>query len=460
MTPAMPPAHDPANTDIALPPAPGAGSLVVGFSGGLDSTVLLHRLARAVAPVAVAAGAAPARGLRALHVHHGLHADADAWAAHCQATCAALGVALDVVRVRVDTDSGLGLEGAARAARHTAFAAALGAGDILTLAHHRDDQAETFLLRALRASGVDGLAAMRPLRAYPPGWLWRPLLALPRSTLLAYAQARDLQWIEDPGNVRDDLDRNFLRHQVLPLLRQRWPQADAAFARAAALQAETAALLAHDDVRLLADACDGDPHRLEVAFLGRLPAARSARLLRLWIATLGLPPLPAQGLRRIASDLLVDAPGDDARFAWRHACIRRWRGWLHADVLRPSLPVEFRVAWTPSVPLTLPTGDTLSLTSARPLPPGTGFIVHARQGGERITLAGRHHSHALKHVLQDAGIAPWTREGLPLLSSPDGTLLAAGDQVLSGTFAAWLLRHEARLSWQRTTRADAAPPTR
>ena len=137
---------------------PAPHPLLVGFSGGLDSTVLLHLLA--------SDAAARRQGLRAIHVHHGLHPEADRWAAHCQRMCDALAVPMTLARVQVDNHSGLGLEAAARAARHTAFADAMAADDMLVLAHHQDDQAETFLLRALRGSGVDGLAAMRDWRAF------------------------------------------------------------------------------------------------------------------------------------------------------------------------------------------------------------------------------------------------------------------------------------------------------
>ena len=139
---------------MRLPNPPLPSPILLGFSGGLDSSVLLQLLATDPG--------IRSRGLRALHVHHGLHADADAWAAHCRRVCAALDVPLEVVRVQVNLSARLGVEGAARAARHAAFAAALGDGEILALAHHRDDQAETFLLRALRGAGADGLAAMRP----------------------------------------------------------------------------------------------------------------------------------------------------------------------------------------------------------------------------------------------------------------------------------------------------------
>ena len=162
---------------LALPalPVETAGALVVGYSGGLDSTVLLHRLA--------AEPAIRARGLRAVHVHHGLQADADAWANHCEQQAGALGVPLQVLRVAVPRDGGSGPEAAAREARYVALSSTMAPGEVLATAHHRDDQAETFLLRALRASGPEGLGAMRPLRRRGPGWHWRPLLAVPRGAL-------------------------------------------------------------------------------------------------------------------------------------------------------------------------------------------------------------------------------------------------------------------------------------
>ena len=430
---------DPARAPLARAVARDDGRPVVAaFSGGLDSCVLLHLLA--------AAPRIRAAGLRALHVHHGLHPDADAWAAHCQTVCDALGVALTVARVQVDRTAGLGLEGAARAARHAAFADALGDDEILALAHHRDDQAETFLLRALRSAGPDGLAAMRPWRRLGRGWLWRPLLDQPRAALHAHALAQGLRWIEDPGNASIDHDRNFLRHAVLPRLRERWPQAADALARSAALCAEGADLLAAEDAAMLATARRA-PRDLAVEALHALPTSRRARVVRHWIADLGLPPLPAQGVAGIERSLL-SAPRDArARFDWHGARIQRWRDLLHADWLRPPLAATWTTTWDGRAPLALPTGDTLALEGA------TGFDaplrVHARRGGERLRLPGRAHSHTLKHLLQDAAMPPWQRDRLPLLSAPDGTLLAAGDTLLAAPLAQWLGARGARLAWTR-----------
>ena len=427
---------------IDLDALPDKARVLVGYSGGLDSTVLLHLLARQL----------PHEGLRALHVHHGLLAEADGWARHCEGVCAQLGVALDVVRVDVARDSGGGLEAAARHARHAAFADALNAGGVLALAHHRDDQAETFLLRALRASGVDGLAAMRAWRPYANGFLWRPLLAQPRAALLAWAQAEQLRWIDDASNADTDLDRNFLRHRVLPVLRERWPHADAMFARSAALAAEAADLLDGEDAAALASVRTTDSATLSVPALLALPATRRARVLRRWIARLGLPPLPAQGVARVEADLL-GAPADaEASFAWAGACVRRWRDLLRASRDATEMPSDWSAEWSGGTPLTLPDGATLALIGAPAF--DQPLRVRARQGGERITLPGRSHSHALKHVLQDLGIPPWLRERLPLLTDAEGEVLAAGDLVYCEGFARWLQAHGARLSWSRGPASD------
>ncbi|MEG3049065.1 MAG: tRNA lysidine(34) synthetase TilS [Thermomonas sp.] len=417
---------------------PRAGGCLLGFSGGLDSGVLLHMLALDAD--------ARRHGLRAIHVHHGLHADAELWAAHCQQICEALDVPLTIVRVEINRGSGLGLEGAARDARHRAFAEAIRDDEILTLAHHRDDQAETFLLRALRGSGVDGLAAMRPWRAYANGWLWRPLLDLPREALLAYAREHGLRWLEDPSNADTGFDRNFLRNRVMPLLRERWPHAGDALARSAALGAQASDLLDVEDASALLRAMR-DERTLDIPALREIPGERRARILRRWIEGLGLPPLPGNGIAHIERDLLDARTERSPCFDWAGARVQRWRDLLHAGRIHEPLAPDWTQEWDGRAPLALPGGDTLELLGVDAF--DAPLRAHARQGGERIVLPRRTHSHALKHVLQDAGMPPWQRERLPLLSDADGTLLAAGDAILSASLADWLRTRDARLHWAR-----------
>ncbi|MEQ1513646.1 MAG: tRNA lysidine(34) synthetase TilS [Lysobacteraceae bacterium] len=432
-----------------MPPAPPiqliapdtSSAVLVACSGGMDSTVLLHLLANDEA--------IRARGLRALHVHHGLQPGADLWAEHCLRLCGDLGIDCDIVQVTVERDSGLGPEAAARQARREVFARRLRPGETLALAQHRDDQAETFLLRALRASGPDGLASMRPWRDFAAGWMWRPLLDTPRATLLGYAQAQSLIWIEDPSNADTALDRNFLRHRVLPLLRERWPAADAAFARAASLAAESSALLGEQDAQMFAAVRDEVDASLSVPALLELPTAQRARVLRHWVASLDWPPLPAEGVARIEADLLGDRTGRDRMpcFAWHGAQIRRWCDGLYAVEAGRELNASWSCRWDGCAPLALPNGDRLQLIGVSGFP--SPLLVHARRGGERIRLPNRgEHHHTLKHVLQESGIPPWQRTRMPLISTGEnGILLAVADRIRSAGFEHWLQSQGARLVW-------------
>lgn len=244
-------------------------TLVVGFSGGLDSSVLLHALAHL-----------RRWPLRACHVHHGLSANADAWAQHCQTQASAWGIECAVVRVDVPRASGQGLEAAARAARHTALAQC--GGDWLLLAHHRGDQAETVLHNLLRGTGVLGLAGMLE----HSGRILRPLLTVDRSALEDYARTHGLSWIDDESNLDEHYTRNWLRRSVLPLLRERVPHAEAQIAQAASHAGEAQGLLA----QLAAlDAGGMTPaFPLPVALIKGLEPARASNVLRCALTAAGL----------------------------------------------------------------------------------------------------------------------------------------------------------------------------
>ncbi|MCB1676716.1 MAG: tRNA lysidine(34) synthetase TilS, partial [Halioglobus sp.] len=172
----------------------------VGYSGGLDSTVLLHLLQQ----WRTANPRSPA--LTAIHVNHCLQSGADAWQAHCEHLCRELGVPL-VSRAEPVRAGAQGIEAAARAVRYRIFERQLQAGAVLFLAHHLDDQVETFFLRLLRGAGLQGLAAMPARRSLGGGLLARPLLQRPRSQLEDYAREHQLRWVEDPSNTDTALDR-------------------------------------------------------------------------------------------------------------------------------------------------------------------------------------------------------------------------------------------------------------
>ena len=414
---------------FAAPNAP----VLVGFSGGLDSTVLLHALA--------ADPAVRARGLRALHVDHGLQAASGAWSRACGEACAALGIELVVRKVQV-VAAGDGPEAAARIARRAAFAAELRAGEWLALAHHRDDQAETVLLRLLRGAGSQGLAGMRATVPFAAGTLWRPLLDVPRADLLAAAHAAGLRWQDDPSNTDAAFDRNYLRLHVLPALAARWPQASASLAHSAALLAADADALANETAIRLASLQGLDPHRLSRPRLRALAPAWRARVLRAWVASLGLPPLPAHLVEVIESELLPARDDAQAEVAWAGARMRAWCDDVHADLARAPLSDTWEATWDGTGPIALPNGASLvclDTAGGDDVPEAIRAFapmrLAARRGGERIRLPGRGHSHAVKKQLQALGVPPWEREQLPFVHAADGELLAVGDVLVSARLA-------------------------
>ena len=429
----------------------GGRPLLVGLSGGMDSTVLLHALATSQAKSAA--------GLRALHVHHGLHEAADQWSEHCLRLCSSLGVPCIIEHVRVRRDSGQGMEGAARDARYAAFAKHLHGGESLVLAHHQGDQAETVLLRLLRGSGSDGLAAMRRKRKFSDGELLRPLLGLPRSQLLAYANSHGLAWCDDPSNEDDGPDRNFLRRQVMPLLQQRWPQAAISLSQSAGLLAEDSRLLGEEADRRLANVLDrDDPTVLRIPALLELDPAWRARVLRRWLDRQQLPPLRRRAFTLIAEQLLSASADSAGQYRWSGAILRRWRDGLHASWKPDALPGRWQRPWDGTGCLELPVGGTLRL-KPRDAPTATRSNqvsltsefgtcrVASRAGGERIRLPGRAHSHSLKQQLQQRHVVPWRRERMPLLFAGDGELLSAGDLIVSARLDAWCAAHRLALDW-------------
>ncbi|MDP5209307.1 tRNA lysidine(34) synthetase TilS [Microbulbifer sp. 2205BS26-8] len=401
---------------VALQRHPVPGQLWVGFSGGLDSTVLLHLLASCQIPV------------RALHVHHGLSANADRWLSHCQEFACHLSVPFTAVQIHVATGKG-GLEQRARRARYRAFAQVMSEGDQILLGHHGDDQAETFLLRLMRGAGVLGLAGIAESRFLGEGRsLLRPLLGASRVELAAWAGDHGLTWIDDESNADESLDRNYLRHSVLPLLSARWPARQRVM-RAVENLRESAELL---QALALADlhGCGfrrerfGESLALE-RFTG-LSLARRKNLLRYWSLQQGGKAPEWAPLQQALEQL--GAAAADARIAVQLGgrVVRRYQGRLY---LTPEL-ARYLVkeggeqrCWDGISELPLPGGGMLA-----PSPgwPGSQYRVRYRRGGERAQPSDRVHSQTLKKLLQERALEPWLRDRVPLVYRA-GELVAVGD---------------------------------
>jgi tRNA(Ile)-lysidine synthase len=406
------------------PPAPAPRRYAVAFSGGLDSTVLLHAMTRlpAVGP------------LRALHVDHGLAAESGAWARHCRAAAAALGVAYQERAVHVERRGGAGIEAAARTARYGALGAMLEAGEVLLTAHHADDQLETVLLRLLRGAGVEGLAATHALAPFARGYLARPMLEFTRGEIRAQAERWRLTWLDDPSNADLRYDRNFLRAEVLPALRERWPAAGRSAVRLARQMQQTQAVLAAMAEHDLGAA---DPGRLSGARLRALPVERRRNLLRYAIRRSGLPMPSARQLEQLDAGLDVRRPDASTRVAWPGAEARVYRDHVYLGV--PLAPLGGAAERAGRIGLGRPWAgaagrvDFVPAADAVGLPERwlrDGLTLRFRRGGERLRPVGREHSRPLKKWLQEAGIVPWMRERIPLLYR-DEELVAVGDLWLA-----------------------------
>lgn len=407
-----------------LAPWRNAAAWRIAFSGGLDSTVLLHLLAALSRTQSLPA-------LSAVHVHHGLQAVARTWPDHCRSVCDALGVPLHVVNVQVSP--GASVERAAREARYEAFAAAIGSDELLLTAQHRDDQAETLLFRLLRGAGARGLASMPQQRPLGAGHLLRPLLGVSRSALQAYATQQGLSWIEDPSNDDQRYARNFLRQRVFPVLAEQWPQASVTLARSAAHLREAHDLLGELAQIDLDQATTADPfdwlglRSLALAPLQGLSPARQRNALSHWLAA--LTPLPDSD-HWAGWDSLRDA-GQQAQPIWRLAGgeLHRSAGriwWLSGRWLRAASGV---VPWTqPTQALLLPENGQVTLSGKIPAGP---LCIRYRQGGEVMELPGRGHRD-LKRLLNENGTPTFLRGRLPLLYRDEQLLAVANLPGLDG----------------------------
>lgn len=433
---------------LCLPPS--RRRLLLAYSGGLDSTVLLHLLA--TLRDAGRGNGRPGWELRAVHVHHHLQPDADRWAQRCRAQCRALDVPFLLRHVRLPSVRGVSLEAAARDARYAALASLLGPDEVLLTAHHEDDQFETLLLQLMRGAGLAGLAAMPEFARFGNAWIARPLLNIERGALETWAKANGVDWVEDPSNRDLRFDRNFIRHEIAPRLRARWPAAAAVASRSARHLADARELLdALGSLDLVATAPDGS---LEIDALAALTAARQRNLVRHWITRRGLPLPDERHLARILTELPAARVDAMPEVAWPGGAVRRYRGRLYCVPPLSAARGERAWPWRQSAGIDLGPGvGRLVLT-----PDATGPIALARlparltlrwrKGGERMQLRASAPRRALKDLLREAAVLPWQRSRLPLIYA-GARLIAVADVLTDASVLAGpRTRARGRIVWQ------------
>jgi len=419
--------------------------LKLGFSGGLDSHVLLHALA----------GQSQRYGwsIQAIHINHGLSDQAEFWEQHCQSVCQLLEVPLTIRRIQVDKNSPDGIEAEARKKRYACFEELLEPGEVLLTAHHQNDQAETLLLQMLRGAGIKGMASMSAMKPCARGHHARPLLPFSRAELQCYAEHHQLTWVEDDSNTDSRYRRNFLRKRLMPVLEQCWPETAKVLARTAAHMADASELLeqlGRQDLLIY----QIQPRQLVVSAISGLPDSRLRNLIRVWITVWGYRPPASHHINEIVA--CIRAPDCRHReIRWSEAEVHRYRDRLYLTPVLKRISPETCLSWDLESPLSIAdTGYQLMTQitvggglSRKGLNKGPAQ-VRLRRGGESCRLPGRTFHHKLKNLLQEQGIPPWQRSRLPLLYI-DGELAAIADLWVCEPFAAKPDEPGIRLIWQQ-----------
>lgn len=409
--------------------------LALALSGGADSVVLLDILAQLRAGLHF--------HLSALYVNHQISPNAARWGEFCAGLCARLDVPFEAVAVDIGSRAGESLEALARAARYRVFSEQQ--ADFVVLAQHLDDQAETLLLQLLRGTGAKGLSAMGEFsdryvgaglpaisadsRASP--LLLRPLLNVPRRLILDYAALHRLQWVEDESNADIAFDRNYLRHEVLPLLEQRFPAYRETFSRTSRNLAECALLL--DDLARLDHAAAVVDGRLRVDALRKLSAPRARNLMRHYLAWAGAPMPSAGRLENMLQQLRGSRDDAQVRIRLGDVLVRRYRGEVYIEKMTLTPRSDLAVSWVSQKEIDLPgsggrllfehvTGQGLSLARLTAEP----VTIRLRQGGEHLRPDCRRPNRSLKNLLQEGGVPSWQRQSLPLLFSGETLVFVPG----------------------------------
>lgn len=425
---------------------PSCKRLLVAYSGGMDSHVLLHSL--------LAIRDELTAEIHAVHVNHGLQTNALEWAESCSEFCRSNAILITILEIDARCKKGESQEAVARTKRYQAISDLMQDGDILLTAHHSDDQAETVLLQLLRGSGPSGLSAMPVINGFSLGFHARPLLNYSRSELAEYAKQNRLQWVEDFSNKDISFDRNFLRQELIPLLKQRWPSLDRTLSRSASHCAE-AQLLIDEAARVDLQSMDIDSNNsMSIEALALLPPPRARAVLRTWIKDTGLKLPDTARLDRVLHEMLTAREDRNPIVEWPGVELRRYRDRLFLMSELQALDCSIEIEWDGRSELELPSGlGTMSVENgdrgiSKEIWEQGEITISFRSGGERCRPMGRDGSKSLKNLFQENGTPPWERERTPLVKI-DGVLAAIGDVWICHGFSSGDADSSIRLRWDR-----------
>ena len=386
----------------------------IAFSGGVDSTVLLHVMKNIIDEKSQ---------IRAIHINHNIVDNSKVWSKTCKSICKNFGIDIEIISLEV-THIGYGLEAAARDERYKKLKEKLYENEYLLTAHHEEDQMETVFLRMARGTGLDGLQGINEKYSFGEGIIFRPMLEVSKTSVMDYAKEHQLKWVEDSSNQDTHFDRNFLRKKIIPQFRERWPSIASSVSRLSQLSAQNIKILnqiAEEDIGPIANM-----NELPLAKLLDKSFERANNMLRYIILANGMS-IPSMKTLQDGLKEMLDPETDKSVIAWKDYCIRKYKNHLYFlsnSDLEPN-KVDVKIPWEigktvnlgeniGTIEATFIHGDGLSIEKCK-----NKLTISYRQGGELIKPIGHRINKSLKNLFQENQILPWMRDKIPLIYYQD-----------------------------------------
>lgn len=434
---AKPPSFDGRCLLASLTRLPSPKKYWIGFSGGADSTALLHAICECREPLGVP--------VQAIHFHHGLQDEADAWQDHCRLVCSRLNIPFLSEKLEIDLTGRCSLEEEARNCRYRAIAKMLGEQEMYLTAHHAEDQAETLFINLMRGSGIEGLAGIPALRTLDKGWVARPLLDQHRKDLEGYLEAHGIDWLTDPSNENTAFDRNYLRQALFPMLEKRWPGAVKRLTRTARNARITATAMA-EFIESQSGELIHDRFKMPLQKLLELEPEMQTLIVRQWLRRHEVPALPESRLKEFLDQLAGSNLTSQAEVQWGDWMIKRYQSdlWLHRREPFMDCPL---VKWESGNLLNLGSDSGYIGLEGKHVSIPDSWCIRARKGGDRIRKLPDGPSISLKNLFQATFVPPWLRSSIPVLEW-DREPVALGDWVISHRLKNWLFENDLEYNWR------------
>jgi len=408
----------------------------VGFSGGADSTALLLALQRSRNHLTTP--------IHAIHFHHGLNPGADSWLDHCRDFCRTRDIPFSSRNLKIQPSGGISTEEESRNCRYQAVADLLGCDETYLTAHHADDQAETLFLNLMRGSGIEGLAGIPALRKLGNGRVARPLLQWRRAELEAYLLRHGVTWMEDPSNLDESFDRNFLRNNLFPTLETRWPGVVKRLTRSARIARLTSEALA-EFVNSYSSDLLANNHKMPLAPLLQLEQPMQALVFRQWLRRQEIPALPEVRIHEFLDQLAASRASSRAEVRWSQWQLKLYHPFIWLQDLS-ILTNCARQLWTGGMKLELGASLGYLQLHGSPLCIPQGWQVDSRRSGGKIRLRAGGSRQTLKELFRQSGIPPWMRLSIPVLYWGEEAV-AIGDWIIADRLKSWLDSNGLEYRW-------------